>query len=92
MIPSETWVIYDKYDSKVVWVTCEMFLAQRRWDKMVEEEIGNLTPKLVSNKNKLVVTTLERALSEIEKEFNAKIESITQQREQESRWLLTDPC
>lgn len=83
MSPSEVHVVYNKYSNEIMWVAAEQFLAERRWQFMVENETENDSVGMVSNKNKLVVCTLERALAEIAREHVAIVESI---RNEQGRW------
>lgn len=87
MITADVWVVYNKYTKEIVWVTAEHFLADRKWDELVDDSVVDVG--LVKNKNKLVVCTLHRALTEIKKEHEAEKEYLKSEYEQASRWATT---
>ena len=86
MSPKDTWVIYNKFTKDIVWVAAEQFLASRQWDELQKQTV---LPGFKANSDKLVVCTLQRALTEIESEHRAEISYLKEEYDQASRWATT---
>lgn len=86
MAPAQVWVIYNKYAKEIVWVAAEQFIAQHKWDELVEEKSSN---PMVPNKTKFVVCTLKRALDEIASEHEAHISYLKEEYDQQLKWNCT---
>ena len=83
MSPNDVWVIYNKYSTEIIFVAAEEFFAQRELNALFEESDQD---EVVSKRQKLIVTTLARALAIIAAEHRAAIDEVTTENENAQKW------